>query len=388
MTAETDPSLAGRKILLFVSEDWVFCSHRLPIGVALKKAGADVVIVTRVRDHAEPILAAGLTLRPLELDRGSVNPLRDRKTVTDLMRIYREEKPDLVHNVAIKPILYGAFCAWRCRVPAVVNALTGMGSLFLAGSLSARAVRPAVRQVLRFLLNRPNSRTILQNGDDVTLLTREFGVKADRIDLIRGAGVDTTVFHPSPEPPGTPVAVCVSRMLRDKGIVELVEAARLLRRSGVDIRVRLVGGTDDKNPAAIPQPTLDDWRAEGIVDVAGPSTDIPGEYARAHIAVLPSYREGLPKSLLEAAAAGRPIVATDVPGCREICRDDETGILVPVRTVEPLAAALERLAGDAALRARLGDNARTAAVTEFSQDIVVGQTLDLYRAMLADRTAG
>ncbi|MEM9684237.1 MAG: glycosyltransferase, partial [Pseudomonadota bacterium] len=155
----------------------------------------------------------------------------------------------------------------------------------------------------------------------------------------------------------------------------------------VDIRVRLVGGTDEKNPAAIDQLTLDDWRAEGIVDVAGPSTDVAGEYARAHIAVLPSYREGLPKSLLEGAAAGRPIVATDVPGCREICRDDETGILVPVRTVEPLAAALERLAGDAALRSRLGAGARTAAVKELSEEIVVTQTLDLYRDMLTNQPA-
>ncbi|MEM9684833.1 MAG: glycosyltransferase, partial [Pseudomonadota bacterium] len=234
MTIATAPSLAGRKILLFISEDWVFCSHRLPIGVALKEAGADVVIVTRVRDHAEPILNAGLTLRPLELDRSGANPLRDRKTVSALMRIYREEKPDLVHNVAIKPILYGAYCAWRCRVPAVVNALTGMGSLFLANSLSARSMRPAVRQALRFLLNRRNSHTILQNNDDVALLVQEFGVAADRIALIRGAGVDTAHFHPTPEPAGTPIAVCVSRMLRDKGIVELVDAVAVQQPRRLD----------------------------------------------------------------------------------------------------------------------------------------------------------
>jgi glycosyltransferase involved in cell wall biosynthesis len=373
--------LAGRKILMLVSEDWYFCSHRLPIGIALKNAGADVVVVTRVRDHAKPIEDAGLRLRPTGLDRSGLNPLHDRKTIAELLDIYREERPDLVHHVALKPTLYGAYCAWRTGVPAVVNALAGMGFLFLARSLPARGIRFVVRILLRVLLNRPNSRTILQNADDIELLTRRISVAEERIRLIRGSGVDIARFHPVTPPAGTPVAVCVSRMLRDKGIVELVEAARLLKTRGVDLRVRLVGGGDD-NPASISDQQLTAWKAEGVVEIAGPSTDIPGEYARAHIAVLPSYREGLPKSLLEAAAAGRPMVATDVPGCREVCREGETGLLVPARAVAPLADALERLAADPALRDRLGAHARDLAVAEFAEDIVVGQTLDLYREML------
>jgi len=376
-----DP-LAGRKVLMLVSEDWYFCSHRLPIGVALRQAGAEVVVVTRVRDHAEPIRRAGLRLRPTQLDRSGINPLHDRKTVAELMRIYREERPDIVHHVALKPTLYGAYCAWRTRVPVVINALGGLGFLFLARSLPARLLRGGVRRMLRLLLNRPNSRTILQNRDDVNLLVEKIGVRRENICLIRGSGVDTERFRPTPPPAGTPVAVCVSRMLRDKGIVELVDAARLLKKKGVALRVRLVGGTDD-NPASIDQRQLDSWAAEGVVEVAGPSTDIPGEYARAHIAVLPSYREGLPKSLLEAAAAGRPMVATDVPGCREICREGETGLLVPPRTVKPLAAALEKLAADPALRARLGSRAREIAIAEFAEEIVVRETLDLYRKLLS-----
>jgi len=382
MSMSPDPALAGRKILILVSEDWYFCSHRLPIGIALKKAGADVVVVTRVRNHAAPIVDAGLRLRETQLDRSGLNPLHDRKTIAELLRIYREEKPDLVHHVALKPTLYGAYCAWRTGVPAVVNALGGMGFLFLARALPARAIRSVVRLAMRFLLNRANSRTILQNRDDGDLLTQRVRVRPERICLIRGSGVDTERFKPTDPPPGTPVAVCISRMLRDKGIGELVDAARLLKENGVDLKVRLVGPTDD-NPASIDPATLAQWKAEGVVDVAGPSTDIAGEYARAHIAVLPSYREGLPKSLLEAAAAGRPIVATDVPGCREICRDGETGLLVPARTVEPLAAALETLATDPALRARLGATARRVAVDEFAEEIVVRQTLDLYREMLS-----
>jgi glycosyltransferase involved in cell wall biosynthesis len=375
-------TLAGRKVLILVSEDWYFCSHRLPIGVALKKAGADVVVVTRVRDHAAPIVEAGLRLRETQLDRSGLNPLHDRKTIAELLQIYREERPDLVHHVALKPTLYGAYCAWRTGVPAVVNALGGMGFLFLARSLPARAIRGGVRLGMRFLLNRANSRTILQNRDDIDLLTQRIGVRPERICLIRGSGVDTERFKPTDPPAGTAVAVCVSRMLHDKGIGELVGAARLLKEKGVDVKVRLVGSTDD-NPASIDPETLAQWKAEGVVDVAGPSTDIVGEYARAHIAVLPSYREGLPKSLLEAAAAGRPMVATDVPGCRDVCRDGETGLLVPARTVEPLADALETLARDPNLRRKLGANARDLAVDAFAEDIVVRQTLDLYRAMLS-----
>ena len=375
-------ALAGRKVLILVSEDWYFCSHRLPVGKALREAGADVVVVTRIRDHAEPIRAAGLRLRPTQLDRSGVNPLHDRATIAELLRIYREERPDIVHHVALKPTLYGAYCAWRTGVPVVINALGGLGFLFMARSFRARLLRGVVRKLLGLLLNRPNSRTILQNQDDVNLLVEKVGVTPGNIIMIRGSGVDTEKFKPTPSPGGTPVAVCVSRMLHDKGIGELVDAARLLKRKGVGIRVRLVGSTDD-NPASIDDAILAEWAAEGAVEVAGPSTDIPGEYARAHIAVLPSYREGLPKSLLEAAAAGRPMVATDVPGCREICRDRETGLLVPARTVEPLAAALETLATDPALRERLGTRARAIAVAEFAEEIVVRQTLDLYRSLLA-----
>jgi glycosyltransferase involved in cell wall biosynthesis len=383
MAGDTRPDpLAGRKVLILVSEDWYFCSHRLPVGKALKDAGADVAVVTRIRDHAEPIRAAGLRLRPTRLDRSGVNPLHDRETIAELLQIYREERPDIAHHVALKPTLYGAYCAWRTGVPIVVNAFGGLGFLFMARAIHTRLLRRAVRFCLHLLLNRPNSRTILQNRDDIGLLTRKGVVKHENIVLIRGSGVNVERFAPTPPPAGTPVAVCVSRMLHDKGIGELAEAARLLKKKGVPLRIRLVGATDD-NPASIDERLLAEWAAEGVVEVAGHSTDIPGEYARAHIAVLPSYREGLPKSLLEAAAAGRPMVATDVPGCREICRDGETGLLVPARSVQPLADALEKLATDPALRERMGRRAREIAVAEFAEDIVVRETLDLYRSLLA-----
>ncbi len=374
-------TLNGRRVLYLVTEDWYFCSHRLPIARAARKAGAEVLVATRVTDHGEAIEAEGFTLLPLKIERSGLNPLADLLTLWSLIRLYRHERPDLVHQVALKPVLYGSLAAWIAGVPVTVNALTGLGFLFISKGFFASLLRPAVQLAFRALFNRRNSRLILQNPDDVAMFRDRFGIRSERIETIRGSGVDTAHFQPTPEPKVTPkqpvVALCVSRMLWDKGVGELVAAARLLRARGTAVRVRLVGPSD-QNPAAIDDTTLDAWRREGVVEVAGASEDVAGEYARAHIAVLPSYREGLPKSLLEAAAAGRPIVASDVPGCREICRDGETGLLVPARSVEPLAEMLAVLAGDAEMRREMGAAARQAAEREFAEAIVVEQTLALY----------
>lgn len=376
-------SLAGKKILIVVTEDWAFLLHRLPIGLALRDAGADVVIAARVREDADRIRAAGLRVAPIRLERSGRNPLYDLQTLWDLIKLYRHERPDLVHHVALKPALYGSIAAWITGIPAAVNALGGMGFLFIASSPTARALRSVIQLLFRVLMNRRNTRMILQNPDDMNLLADAAKVRRDHLVLIRGSGVDVNEYKPGTPADGPPIAVCASRMLHDKGIVELVEAARLLRDRGVAIRIRLVGPTDD-NPASISEEVLTRWAAEGAVEVVGPSDDVAAEYARASMAVLPSYREGLPKALLEAAAAGLPMVSTDVPGCREICRDGETGLLVPVRTVEPLADALQRLATDAELRGHLGANARRAVEQDFAEPIIVQQTLGLYRRLLDD----
>jgi len=375
-------ALAGRTVLYLVTEDWYFLSHRLDLARAARDAGASVVVVTRVGKDGPKIEAEGFQLHPLNIRRSSLNPLRDLITLTAIRRIYRKVKPDLVHHVSMKPMLYGSIAAKRAGVPAVVNAATGMGFLFISQGLVGRVLRPLLKSTFHGQFNRPNSKLIVQNPDDRQMFIEDVKVEPDRIAVIRGSGVDVQAFRPVPEPEGTPVAICVSRMLRDKGIEELVDAAGLLKKRGVPLRVRLVGPTDD-NPASISPRRLEEWANEGVVDVAGPSDDVAGEYARAHIAVLPSYREGLPKSLLEAAACGRPMVATDVPGCREICRTDETGLLVPARSVEPLADALEKLARDGDLRRRFGAAARRAAETEFASELITGQTIALYEEMLS-----
>ena len=382
-----DLALAGRTVLFLVTEDWYFWSHRLPLARAAQEAGARVVVATRVDAHGARLAAEGFEVVALPFDRSGLSPRRDLRTLRAIVRAYRAVRPDLVHHVALKPVVYGSLAAAWTRVPAVVNAIAGMGFVFASTGRKARLLRGLTKAALALAARGRATHMIVQNDDDRQLLVSELRVPAARIAVIRGSGVDLQAFPATPEPPGRPlVAVCVARMLWDKGIGDLVEAARLLRQQGIDLRVRLVGGTD-ANPASIPEATLQAWAAEGVVDVVGRSDDIAGEYARAHIAVLPSYREGLPKSLLEAGACGRAMVATDVPGCRDVCRPGVTGLLVPPRDPAALAAALTRLATDPALRQRLGIQARRLIETEFTDRHVAAATLDLYLRLLASPLA-
>jgi glycosyltransferase involved in cell wall biosynthesis len=375
------PAVQRKPVLLYlITEDWYFCSHRLPIAQAARDAGWEVLVATRVEAHGERIRREGLRLIPIRMRRRTLAPWREAAAIAELVRIYRRERPDLVHHVAMKPVLYGSLAAAISRVPAVVNALAGMGYVFTSSGLKARLLRPLIRAAFRWLLDRPGSRLILQNPDDVAAMTKAT-VAAERVALIRGSGVDTQTLRPQEEPEGTPVAVMVSRMLRDKGVGELTEAARLLRARAVPLRVVLVGPPDPDNPASIAERQLREWDAAGDVAWWGERSDVAEIWANSHMAVLPSHREGLPKSLLEAAACGRPMVATDVSGCREIVRDGVTGLLVPARDAERLAEALERLARDRDLRRRMGAAARDLVERELSEDVVVAQTLALYRSL-------
>ncbi|MCH8999348.1 MAG: glycosyltransferase family 4 protein [Proteobacteria bacterium] len=382
MTAARDKPV----LLYLVTEDWYFWSHRLPIARAARAAGWEVLVATRVAEHGERIRREGFRLVPIGLRRRSLAPWREVAAIAELARLYRRERPDLVHHVAMKPVLYGSLAAALAGVPAVVNALAGMGYVFTSSGVKARLLRPLIRTAFRWLLDRPNSRLILQNPDDIAAMTgatvAKGTVAAERVALIRGSGVDIQIFRPREEPGGTPVAVMVSRMLWDKGVGELVEAARLLRRREVPLRVVLVGPPDPDNPASIPERQLRDWDASGDIAWWGERSDIAEIWAQGQIAVLPSHREGLPKSLLEAAACGRPMVAADVSGCREIVKDGVTGLLVPPGDAGGLADALERLARDPDLRRRLGAAARDLVEREFSEEAVVAQTLALYRSLV------
>ena len=383
-TDETRPVSArsDKPVLLFlITEDWSFWLHRLSTARAAREAGWDVAIATRVAAHGDRIRSEGFRLIPIGMRRRSLAPWRELAAIFELIRLYRRERPDLVHHVAMKPVLYGSLAAWIAGVPAVVNALTGMGYVFTSRERKARLLRPMIRLAFHWLLDRPNGRLIVQTSDDAAALAGTV-VAQERVALIRGSGVDTEAFTPSDEPEGTPVAVMVSRMLRDKGVMELVAAARLLQRRAVPLRVVLVGAPDPENPTAVSERDLKAWDAAGVIAWWGERSDIAEIWANSHIAVLPSYREGLPKSLLEAAACGRPMVATDVPGCREIVQDGVTGLLVPPRDAEALAAALERLAGEKALRRRMGAAARDLVERALSDQVVAEQTLALYRTLI------
>lgn len=371
----------GRPILLYlVTEDWYFCSHRLPIARAARDAGFEVMVATRVDRHAGVIRSEGFELAPLKLRRRDWRPWREFAALFEIIRLYRRVRPDIVHHVAMKPVIYGSIAARFYTDCVVVNALAGLGYVFASSNLRARVLRPLVKLALRGLVTGRRCHALVQNPDDEALMLG-MGISSRRISVIRGSGVDIRAFRPSPEPVGEIVVTMVSRMLWDKGVGELVEAARRLRQSGSGVRVQLVGPPDHENPAAIPEQTLQDWQREGVIRWLGQRDDVFELWSCSHIAVLPSYREGLPKALLEAAACGRPMVATDVAGCREIVVDGETGLLVPARDAASLTQALVRLAGDAPLRKRMGSAARKRVVEHFSQEHVAEETLALYRLL-------
>ncbi|MBL8706366.1 MAG: glycosyltransferase family 4 protein [Rhodospirillales bacterium] len=373
------------KLIYLVTEDWYFLSHRMPMARAARDAGFEVVVATRVNraEDRQAIETEGFRVVPLDWTRGSRNPLTELMEMAAIARLYRREKPAIVHHVAMKPVLEGGIAAWIADVPAIVNALTGLGAVFIGRGLAMRLLRPAIRLILRVALDHPRSRLVMQNQDDLDLMLRKGLVSPDRTVLIPGSGVDIAKFAPSPEPAGPLTAALVARMLSDKGVGELVEAARLLKQRGVTLRVRLVGPRDDHNPAAIPADQLEAWVREGLVEWPGEVKDVAGLWRDTAIAVLPSYREGLPKSLLEAAASGRPMIATDVPGCREVVRHGETGLLVPPRDPVALADALQTLAGDAGLRRRYGQAARKLAEERFSDQAIAQAMVRLYQDQVA-----
>ena len=373
------------RLLYVVTEDQYFYSHRLPLARRAREHGCRVFLAARRVEHHGLLEAEDITLIPLRMQRSGKNPLWELYTLLQLYRVYRRIKPDLVHHVAMKPVLYGTAMALLARVPAVVNAIAGLGFVFISESALARFLRPLFGRAFPFLLNRGRVITIMQNDEDREIF-RELGVDVDRrVTMVRGSGVDIDRFSPRPEPNGPITITLVARLLRHKGVEELIGAARILTAQGQNIRVVLVGDPDPLNPATCTETELRSWSAEGIIEWWGHRPDIPEVWHQSHIAVLPSYREGLPKSLLEAAACGRPMVATDVPGCRDVVRPGENGLLVPARNTEQLAAALQQLIDDPALRARMGAAARQMVENEYSDSMIAEQTMDVYGSLLGQR---
>jgi glycosyltransferase involved in cell wall biosynthesis len=370
------------KITLVSNTDWYLFRFRLSLARYLRAQGEEVTLVSPAGSYAAQIQADGFRWLAWEVGRKSVNPFGELSALTGLAKIFRAEKPDLVHLHTIKPVMYGSLAARLLGGPSVVRSITGRGYVFLSSDAKARVLRPLVKAVYRLALGGRGT-TVFENQSDRQYFVDEGIVTAERSRVIAGVGVDMDYFSPQPEPTGIPVVVLASRMLWDKGVGTFVDAARILRERGVAARFVLVGQPDAGNPANIEEEQLKRWNAEGVVEWRGFQSDMRAVFAGCHIVALPSFGEGLPTVLLEAASSGRPIVTTDVSGCRDVVKDGVNGLVVAPRVPSALADALERLIGNSEARRVMGQAGRELVAAKFSNVIVHRETFEAYRELVA-----
>ena len=371
------------KILFLHTADWYFRLHRLGLARAMRRRGMQVFIMTQVDRDGDFLKEEGYHVIPWQISRRSLNPFRELLTFLQVCRVYRRVKPDMVHHFTLKAVVYGGLAARLCaRIPSV-NSIAGLGHVFTARNFSMRILKTLVLSLLRLALRDRKAQTIFENNEDRKLLMTARVVRPERSVVIGGVGVNPTEFSPLAEPDGVPLVLLASRMLWEKGVGEFVKAAETLKKAGLRARFVLAGVPDPGNPASIPEAQLRAWADEGFVEWWGQQGDMPQVLAQSNVVCLPSaYGEGLPRILIEAAACGRAIVTTDVPGCRDIVRHEENGLLVPVRDAKALAEALARLLNDPGLRARMGGRGREIFLSGFTEEQVLEQTLSVYRAAL------
>jgi glycosyltransferase involved in cell wall biosynthesis len=368
-----------RSVLYIVNEDFAFLLNRLPMARAAREAGFEVHVATNVNKGAEAIEAEGFVLHRIPFRRGGLSPFAAIPTLVAIRRVEQEIKPDVVHHSGLQCCVYGSAAALGRKFP-MVNAITGLGYIFTSVNWRTRLLRQGMVWVLPWLLNRKHSVVLVQNPDDrQTLLT--LGIKPARMTLIPGSGVDTDTLRPLPEPEGPITFGFAGRLLVDKGIRALVSAHSILRSRGHEFNLVIAGSPDPANPTSVSLNEVEQWIRRPGITWLGHIDDIKSLWQRCHLAVLPSHREGLPVSLLEAAACGRPLIATDAPGCREIVLEDTTGLLVPIEDPTALAQSIMRLAESPALRARYGKSARQLVVDKLSARIIGSSIVELYNAL-------
>lgn len=356
--------------------------------MALKEKGHEVILLSPDGPYGKRLQSLGFRWQAAPMERLSLNPWRELKLIWWVMKFLKDNQVDLIHGFTIKCAVYGGLAGRLAGVKRKVSSVAGLGFVFISQSLKARLLRPVVRQLLRLSLGGKGSKLILQNSDDVALFEKSGIVEPSTILLIRGSGVDCNKFFPNDAlRSNTEIHIVLpARMLYDKGVDEFVEAAKSLKPKYPQTRFILAGGPDLGNPASVSDEQLQAWANEGYVEVLGHVENMVQLFQTSHITVLPSYREGLPKGLIEAAACESALVTTDVPGCREVVTHEEDGLLVPVRDWQALAKALERLVCDAALRESLAVAARKKALKEFEQSIVVGKTIATYEGVCSSRS--
>lgn len=370
--------MTPRRLLYLVNDAAFFVSHRLTLAMAARDAGYDVHVASDAGVAVQQIRAAGLVHHVIPLSRSGTNPIAEFRTAAAIHMLYRQLRPALVHLVTIKPILYGGALARLNGVPRIVAAISGFGFVFLSTGLRAALRRRVVIGLYRIALRHRRLTMIFQNPQDRLDMLRHVGLPDDHTVLIPGSGVDLALFREPVRDAETPLVVMASRLLRDKGVHEFITAAMLLRARGIRARLVLAGSIDAGNPASVAAADLGTWRANGAVELLGQCDDIPALFSRADIVVLPSYREGLPKVLAEAAAASCAVVTTEVPGCRDAIIPEVTGLLVPAGDSDALAAAIERLVLDRTFCAQLGNAGRVLARQRFSLDAVITAHLQVY----------
>jgi glycosyltransferase involved in cell wall biosynthesis len=370
------------KAVLFANTDWYLYNFRRALALALQRQGYEVLLISPAGPYGDKLRALGLRWESVPMARRSLNPLREAALLWHLVRLLRREQPTLVHGFTIKCAVYGSLAARLAGVPARVNAVAGMGYVFTSPQLKARLLRPVVRGLLRLALGGSGARLILQNADDVALFRQAGLVDPEHIRLIRGSGVNCAQFaagmRARPPGDGRMRVLLASRLLWDKGLAEFVAALRQLRLQGRTVHALLAGTPDPGNPATVPEATIREWVAEGLVSWLGHVDDMAGLLGSVDVVVLPSHREGLPRTLVEAAACGLPLITTDVPGCREVVSDGVDGLLVPRGDSKALAQAIRRLQDDPELARRLGVAARLKARSQFDEHIVIQRTLEVY----------
>jgi len=370
------------KILFIIVEDRYFLSHRLHLAQYAIKKGYQVGLLCKISKHKEFLENEGIQVFDWSLVRGSFNLFFEIKAIYEILITLLKFAPDVLHAVALKPVIYASFASKLVFLKSRVFALGGLGFIFSSDKILAKLLRPLIVLVLKFTFSGNKSRLIIQNIDDKRTLINLKVIRDEKIDLIKGAGVDMKIFSFIKEPSQIPEVILPARLLWDKGVGEFVLAADILKKRGINAKFTLLGETDPHNPECIPDDQIEDWKKEGAVDVAGFQDDMAKCIQDCAVVCLPSYREGLPKSLLEAASCGRPIVTTDVPGCREIVQDGVNGYLVPSKDPDLLAEALSRLLTDRKLREVMGLKGREFVERGFSAEIVAIKTEKIWNSLL------
>lgn len=375
------------KIVYIINVDWFFISHRLPIALEALKQGHDVYVFTKDTGKMEYLKSLGIRVCPINLERGSVNPVQSLKLLLDLKEKITSIQPDVVHLVTIKPVLIGGLASILAKVPSIVYAISGLGFIFTNTMPKAKILRLGVIPLYRLALSAKNKTVIVQNLDDLRILRQYVAIPESQTTLIPGSGVDLKQFDFQPLPLTNKIVLMACRLLADKGVYEFQKSAQLLKEKYPEVRFVLVGGIDPDNPASLTEQELNDWVGKGDLEWWGHKINMAEILSQATIVVLPSYREGMPKVLLEAQALGRPIVTTDVPGCREAIEDGKTGFLVQVKDEQSLADAIEKLINNDELCLEFSHNARVLAEQKFDIKQVVNMHIHIYEKLLQNSHA-